>query len=112
MYGLVENNSQQKELPKIEKSSVELKKNEIKEQKNIQKELENEIQTKKTTLQIGNNQYSLKFKFNDEYKMSVVQIFKKDTTELLREFPSEEFFNRMKFFKEEILPGLLLNEKA
>lgn len=54
----------------------------------------------------------LAFDFNEEGKMSVVKVFEKETERLIRQFPSEEFFHRLTYFRDNILPGLIMDEKV
>lgn len=51
----------------------------------------------------------LKFGFNDEFGMGTVNVYERDSDRLIREFPSKEFFSRMEFFRDNILPGLLMD---
>ena len=54
----------------------------------------------------------LEFSFNEEARMSVVEIHERDSKRLIRQFPTEEFFSRLSYFKDNILPGLLMDQKV
>jgi flagellar protein FlaG len=54
----------------------------------------------------------LKFGFHEEGRMGIVKVMNKDNNKLIRQFPSEEFFDRLIYFRDNILPGLLLDEKV
>jgi len=54
----------------------------------------------------------LEFGFNDEMQMATISVYERDKHRLIREFPSKEFFSRLSYFKENILPGLLMDTKA
>jgi len=53
----------------------------------------------------------LKFDFNEDAGMITVKVYEKDSDQLIREFPSQEFFNQLLFFQNTILPGLIIDEK-
>lgn len=46
----------------------------------------------------------LRFSFNDEAKIPVVEVYETKSYKLLRQFPSKDFFNRLIFFRDNILP--------
>ena len=52
----------------------------------------------------------LKFGFNYEFNEPLVIIYDKNEN-VLREFPSEEFFKRLEYFRDYILPGLFMDKK-
>ena len=81
------------------------------ESKNLSKD---EIKTTKQIISLLNDSSNsqLKFGFNDEAGMSTVQVYERDSEKLIREFPSKEFFSRLMFFRDNILPGLIMDEKA
>jgi len=99
----VEQNTQ----PKIEKVEQPIEE--------IQKELTSEeLDITKSVVKLLNelpgNQ--LEFGFNDEAQMSTISVFERDSHRLIREFPSKEFFSRLAYFKDSILPGLLMDIEA
>lgn len=73
-----------------------------------------DLKTTKTMVEILNTipDSELKFGFSEEGKMGIVKVFEKETERLIRQFPSEEFFNRLTYFRDNILPGLLMVEKV
>jgi len=54
----------------------------------------------------------LEFGFNDEMSMATISVYERDNHKLIREFPSKEFFSRLSYFKDNILPGLLIDNKV
>lgn len=83
------------------------------QQININSEKENDDVIKKSidflnSLHLTN----IKFDFDNEMNVSLVKIIDEESNRVIRQFPTKEFLKRLKFFKEEILPGLLLDKKA
>ena len=54
----------------------------------------------------------LEFAFEESEKMSIVKIINKKTEEIIAQIPSKDFFDRMAFFKEHILPGFLFDKNS
>ena len=54
----------------------------------------------------------LRFGYNIENNIPLIEIFNIKTDKLIRQFPTEDFFKRIKYFKEEILPGLIMDEQT
>lgn len=52
----------------------------------------------------------VKFSMNDN--LVVMKIFKEDSEFLIYEFPSEEFFRGLDFFKDYILKGFIFDKKS
>jgi uncharacterized FlaG/YvyC family protein len=52
----------------------------------------------------------LKFGFNYEFNEPLVIVYDENEN-VLREFPSEEFFKRLEYFRDYILPGLFMDKK-
>lgn len=83
--------------------------------KEIQRELTtDELDITKTVIKLLNELpgNKLEFGFNDEFGMSTVSVFERDNKRLIREFPSKEFFNRLSYFRDSILPGLIMDVNA
>jgi len=102
------NQSQPKQQDLVKETPIE------KNQEDIKKLSKDEIKTTKQIINILNESSNsqLKFGFNDEVGMSTIQVYDRDSDKLIREFPSKEFFNRLMFFRDNILPGLIMDEKA
>lgn len=54
----------------------------------------------------------LEFGFNEEANMGTISIFERENHILIREFPTREFFIRLSYFRDTILPGLIMDEKV
>jgi len=54
----------------------------------------------------------IEFSFNYEFNTPIVQVYDNEKKEIIREFPSEEFFKNLKYFQDNILKGLILNKKT
>ncbi len=54
----------------------------------------------------------LEFGFNDEARMGTISVFERENHTLIREFPSKQFFSRLAYFRDNILPGLIMDEKV
>lgn len=87
-------------IKELQKEATELSKDELKLTMDIIKVL-NELP--------GNK---LEFGFNEEARMATISVFERDNHKLIREFPSREFFNRLAYFRDNILPGLIMDEKV
>jgi len=109
MLDQISNNSKidvSKSIEVIKQPKEKIQKNEVKElsAEDVKKFI-NDLN--KSPLSSNN----LKFGFNKENSISVIQIFDKDSDKLIRQFPTKEFFKRIEYFKNEILPGLIMDEK-
>jgi uncharacterized FlaG/YvyC family protein len=54
----------------------------------------------------------LEFGFNDEHNIPTISVFERKSHRLIREFPSKEFFDRLTYFRDNILPGLLFDKSV
>lgn len=93
---------QKEELKPIEKQQEETKKPISEPEKDTMKQIVKLLNNLPST-------NSLEFSFNDEARMSVVEVHERDSKKLIRQFPTEDFFNRLAYFKDNILPGLLMD---
>jgi uncharacterized FlaG/YvyC family protein len=79
----------------------------------IQKNTDEEI---KKVIEIINDspifKEKIEFSFNYEFNTPIIQVFDREKKEIIREFPSEEFFKNLKYFQDNILKGLILNKKT
>jgi len=53
---------------------------------------------------------SLAFGFSDDENLLLVQIRDRETDDLIRQYPSEEFLGRLRYYREHI--GILLDDRA
>jgi len=54
----------------------------------------------------------MRFSMNNDFNISVVGVYDKDTNALLHEFPTKDFFKQLTYFTDNILPGLAIDIKV
>jgi len=99
------------EIQEIEKkvNDISNKKEEVKfEKKYSKKEISKFLNDLNSNSMISDK---LKFKFNEKYKTIVIEVIDIEKDKVIRQFPTKEFFKRLEFFKNVILPGLIVDEK-
>lgn len=99
--GKEDQNLKSKDFQKINEENLEI---------STKKEIEVSRQIVKLMNELPGNK--LKFGFNEEAGIGTISVYDRENENLISEFPSQDFFNRLAFFKDNILPGLLLDRNA